>query len=53
MNQTRRNQSFCTSSVGSLTKTPGQPIIDQYVIRAFGIFAPNDDKKKLSVFKSG
>lgn len=23
-----------------LTKTPGQPIIDQHVIRAFGIFKP-------------
>ena len=28
-----------------LTKTPGQPIIDQHVIRAFGIFTPNDGKK--------
>ncbi len=28
-----------------LTKTPGQPIIDQHVIRAYGIFQLNDIKK--------
>lgn len=31
-----------------LTKTPGQPIIDQHVIRAFGIFKPQPvDKGKV------
>ncbi len=32
-----------------LTKTPGQPIIDQHVIRAFGMFRPDDGKKTWNV----
>jgi len=32
-----------------LTRTPGQPIIDQHVIRAFGIFKPHDGKKEWNV----
>lgn len=30
-----------------LTKKPGEPIIDQHVLRAFGIFKANGDKDKI------
>jgi len=34
-----------------LTKEPGEPIIDQHVLRAFGIFKANGDKKKIKMLK--
>ena len=34
-----------------LTKKPGEPIIDQHVLRAFGIFKANGDKDKVERLK--
>ena len=34
-----------------LTKKPGEPIIDQHVLRAFGIFKADEDKDKLEKLK--
>lgn len=34
-----------------LTKEPGEPIIDQHVLRAFGIFIANGDKDKIEKLK--
>lgn len=34
-----------------LTKTPGEPIIDQHVLRAFGIYIANGDKDKIEKLK--
>jgi hypothetical protein len=34
-----------------LTKKPGEPIIDQHVLRAFGIFKANGDKDKIEKLK--
>ncbi|MBX2956293.1 MAG: hypothetical protein KF846_09060 [Cyclobacteriaceae bacterium] len=34
-----------------LTKKPGEPIIDQHVLRAFGMFKANGDKDKLEKLK--
>lgn len=34
-----------------LTKKPGEPIIDQHVLRAFGVYKANGDKEKLDRLK--
>ena len=34
-----------------LTKKPGEPIIDQHVLRAFGVYKANGDKEKIDRFK--
>ncbi|HCW07768.1 MAG TPA: hypothetical protein DGG95_10440 [Cytophagales bacterium] len=34
-----------------LTKRPGEPIIDQHVLRAFGIFKAKEDKDKIEKLK--
>lgn len=34
-----------------LTKKPGEPIVDQHVLRAFGIFKANGDKDKIERLK--
>ena len=34
-----------------LTKKPGEPIIDQHVLRAFGIYKANGDEKEIERFK--
>lgn len=34
-----------------LTKSPGEPIIDQHVLRAFGVYKSNGDKEKIDRFK--
>ena len=34
-----------------LTKKPGEPIIDQHVLRAFGIFKADGDKDRIKKLK--